>query len=34
LSYETLVDEFVAALPSPDLAERIMRDNATRLYGF
>ena len=34
LSYETLVDEFVAALPSPDLAERISGDNATRLYGF
>ena len=34
LSYETLVDDFLAALPSADLAERIMRDNAERLYGF
>jgi predicted TIM-barrel fold metal-dependent hydrolase len=34
LSYETLVDEFLAALPSADLAERVMRDNAELLYGF
>ena len=34
LSYKTLVDEFLAALPSADFAERIMRDNAERLYGF
>ena len=34
LSYETLVDEFLAALPSADLAERIMSENAARLYGF
>jgi predicted TIM-barrel fold metal-dependent hydrolase len=34
LSYETLVDEFLAALPSADMAERIMRDNAELLYGF
>ena len=34
LSYDTLVDEFLAALPSADFAERIMRDNAERLYGF
>ena len=34
LSYDTLVDEFIAALPSADFAERIMRDNAARLYGF
>ncbi len=34
LSYETLVDEFIVALPSADLADRIMRDNAERLYGF
>ena len=34
LSYETLVDDFVAALPSAAHAERIMRDNAERLYGF
>lgn len=34
LSYETLVDEFIAALPSAGFAERIMRDNPARLYGF
>ena len=34
LSYETLVDDFLAALPSADLAERIMNENAARLYGF
>jgi predicted TIM-barrel fold metal-dependent hydrolase len=34
LSYETLVDDFLAALPSPDLAERVMGGNAARLYGF
>ena len=34
LSYETLVDDFLAALPSADVAERIMGDNAERLYGF
>jgi predicted TIM-barrel fold metal-dependent hydrolase len=34
LSYDTLVEEFLAALPSADLAERIMGDNAARLYGF
>jgi predicted TIM-barrel fold metal-dependent hydrolase len=34
LSYEGLVDEFIAALPSADLAERIMSDNAARLYDF
>jgi predicted TIM-barrel fold metal-dependent hydrolase len=34
LSYEELVDEFIAALPSPSLADRIMADNATVLYGF
>jgi predicted TIM-barrel fold metal-dependent hydrolase len=34
LSYTELVDEFIAALPVPDLAERIMTDNAARLYGF
>ena len=34
LSYETLVDEFIAALPSAELAERILRDNPARLYGF
>jgi predicted TIM-barrel fold metal-dependent hydrolase len=32
LSYTELVDEFVAALPSIDWADRIMRDNAARLY--
>ena len=34
LSYETLVDDFIGALPSADWADRIMRDNAKRLYGF
>ena len=34
LSYAELVDEFIAALPAPELAERIMTDNAARLYGF
>ena len=32
LSYETLVDEFLAALPSAAVAERIMGDNAERLF--
>lgn len=34
LSYETLVDDFIAALPSPDLVEQVMGGNAARLYGF
>lgn len=34
LSYERLVDDFFAALPSQELAERIMSDNPARLYGF
>jgi predicted TIM-barrel fold metal-dependent hydrolase len=34
LSYETLVDEFLAALRSDDAADLIMGDNAERLYGF
>ena len=34
LSYEGLVDDFYAALPSQELAERIMSDNPARLYGF
>jgi len=34
LSYEQVVDDFLAALPSPALADRIMRDNPARLYGF
>ena len=34
LSYEALVDHFLAALPSGDLAERIMSENPERLYGF
>jgi hypothetical protein len=29
-----LVDDFLAALPSADLAERIMSANAARLYDF
>ena len=34
LSYTTLVDEFIAALPSADCAARVMGDNAVRLYDF
>ncbi len=34
LSYNELVDEFLVSLPSGNVAERIMRDNAERLYGF
>jgi predicted TIM-barrel fold metal-dependent hydrolase len=34
LVYETLVDEFLSALPSAAAADRIMRDNAARLYSF
>jgi predicted TIM-barrel fold metal-dependent hydrolase len=33
-SYDALVDEFIAALPSRDLVEPIMSDNPARLYGF
>jgi hypothetical protein len=34
LSYASLVDDFVAAVGSSELAERILRDNPARLYGF
>jgi predicted TIM-barrel fold metal-dependent hydrolase len=34
LSYQTLVDEFLAALPSPAFADRVMGENAARLYDF
>ncbi len=34
LSYDRLVEDFIAALPSPRLADQIMRDNPARLYGF
>jgi predicted TIM-barrel fold metal-dependent hydrolase len=34
LSYQTLVDEFLAALPSQNFAERVMNDNPAQLYGF
>ena len=34
LSYERLVDDFVGALGSDALADRILRDNPARLYGF
>jgi predicted TIM-barrel fold metal-dependent hydrolase len=34
LSYERVVDDFLAALPSEALADRIMRDNPARLYEF
>jgi predicted TIM-barrel fold metal-dependent hydrolase len=33
-SYAQLVDDFIAALPSRDLADRILADNPARLYGF
>lgn len=34
LRYETLVDDFVAAVGSADLAERILSDNPARFYEF
>jgi predicted TIM-barrel fold metal-dependent hydrolase len=34
LSYDTLVEHFIAALPSQDLIEPILRDNPARLYEF
>lgn len=34
LSYEALVDEFLAALPPPAFGEPILRDNPARLYSF
>ena len=34
LSYDRLVDDFIAALPSPAIANQVMRDNPARLYGF
>jgi len=34
LSYDRLVEDFIAALPSPALAGQILRDNPARLYGF
>jgi len=34
LSYSRLVDDVLAALSSDRLADRIMRDNPARLYGF
>ncbi|MGA9455210.1 MAG: amidohydrolase family protein [Pseudolabrys sp.] len=34
LRYETLVDEFMAATGSAELAERILSDNPARLYDF
>jgi predicted TIM-barrel fold metal-dependent hydrolase len=34
LRYETLVDDFLAATGSSELAERILSDNPARLYGF
>lgn len=34
LSYGAVVDDFVAALPAPDVADRIMRDNPVGLYEF
>jgi predicted TIM-barrel fold metal-dependent hydrolase len=34
LSYTQLVDDFIAALPDPALADKILIDNPTRLYQF
>jgi predicted TIM-barrel fold metal-dependent hydrolase len=34
LSYEQLVDDFLTALPSIELADRMLRENPDRLYGF
>jgi hypothetical protein len=34
MSYRTLIDDFIAAVASPDIAERILRDNPAQLYGF
>jgi hypothetical protein len=34
LRYETLVDKFMAATGSAELAERILSDNPARIYGF
>ena len=34
LRYETLVDDFMTAVGSAELAERILSDNPARLYGF
>jgi predicted TIM-barrel fold metal-dependent hydrolase len=34
LPYQTLVDEFLAALPSHDFTERVMSENPARLYDF
>lgn len=34
LSYQRIVDDFIAALASDEVADRIMRDNPARLYGF
>ena len=34
LRYETLVDDFIAATGSAELAERVLSDNPAQLYGF
>jgi predicted TIM-barrel fold metal-dependent hydrolase len=34
LPYERVVDDFLSALPSEELGERILGDNPGRLYGF
>jgi hypothetical protein len=34
LRYETLVDDFIAATGSAELAERILSDNPAQLYEF
>jgi len=34
ISYQSLLDDFLAAISSQDVADRILRDNPARLYGF
>jgi hypothetical protein len=34
IDYSALVDDFVMAVGSGELAERILTDNPVRLYGF
>lgn len=34
IPYARLLDDFIAALPSPELAEAVLVDNPARLYGF
>jgi predicted TIM-barrel fold metal-dependent hydrolase len=34
LTYSQVLDDFVQALPTPDIVDRILIDNPARLYGF